>query len=147
MISKQKAGDPPFFLSQAVRAKWPRLCALYYQCTSLSSTVSGVSGSGVSAVGGGDATMTDAMGEARSLRPGAQQLADAILVAAAQDAAGAAWEGPNMFPHDMQEENSMELDGVSSHAVNVNSNKVVDRVYNSHKLMNKRGTYRNCVVQ
>lgn len=147
MINKQKAGDPPFFLPHAVRARWPRLCALYYQCTFLSPVVSGGAGLGLGGAGGGDAMMTDAMDEAKWRRPGAQLLADALLEAAEQDAAGAAWEGLDMFPSDVQEENSMELDGGSSHTVNVNANMVVDRVYNSHKFTNKRGSYGNCVVQ
>ena len=127
-------------MSHAVRARWPRVCSLYYRCTALSSsTESGAGG------GGGDAMMTDSgEGHSVSMRPGAQELADELLLAAPQDMAGAAWDGLDMSPDPMD----FDANGVKhSHSDNGNGCEVVDRVYNSHKLKNKRGTYRNCTVQ
>ena len=147
VIKKQKDGVPPFQLSHDIRRRWPRLCQLFSRCTATSGGLND----------GEDAMMTDAVNEEDIglIRPAAQELSDALIVAAQADEA---WDQESNVPSGMP--TMMDTEGGESndqsHHYDLRSNMsgaygssavVVDRVYNSHKVKNKRNNYSNCVVQ
>ena len=179
VILKQKTGEPPFHLSHDIRQRWPRVCQLYYHCTS---TRGGLNGDRRRSYHEEDAMMTETDAENEEdvvglIRPRAQELAEALLAAVDADNNDAennslsnANANANAASGNIQTSGGgdalmdMDIDhdtvagaptaapstyeiaqpggGLSSGGA-----VVVDRVYNSHKVKNRRNKYSNCVVQ